>query len=95
MNKEEYISIHEFCIHYHAEFSFVHSLSEYGLIESVTEENMIYLNKNQLPDLEKYLRLHYEMDINLEGIEAISHLLQKLNELQQEVIQLKNRLNTI
>jgi hypothetical protein len=93
MNKEEYISIHEFCTYYHAENSFVHSLSEFGLIESIKEENTIYLHKNQLPELEKYMRLHYEMDINIEGIDAISHLLQKINSMQDELVQLINRLN--
>ncbi|MEI9957827.1 MAG: chaperone modulator CbpM [Ferruginibacter sp.] len=32
------------------------------------------------------------MDINVEGIEAISHLLQKVNDMQQKIMQLNNRL---
>jgi len=41
--------------------------------------------------LEKFIRFHYEMDINIEGIETISHLLQRVNELQQEIVALKNK----
>jgi len=32
------------------------------------------------------------MDINLEGIETVTHLLQRINLLQNEIIVLKNRL---
>jgi len=31
------------------------------------------------------------MDINIEGIETISHLLERVNELQQEIVALKNK----
>ena len=43
-------------------------------------------------NLEKFIRLYYELDINLEGIETITHLLQRINSLQDEIIILKNRL---
>ncbi|HEX2683135.1 MAG TPA: hypothetical protein VHL77_04350 [Ferruginibacter sp.] len=33
------------------------------------------------------------MDINLEGIEAISYLLNRMNDLQQEILRLNNRLS--
>jgi len=42
--------------------------------------------------LEKFVRFYYELDINLEGIETISHLLERVNALQDELTMLKNRL---
>jgi hypothetical protein len=51
-----------------------------------------FIERNQLSQLEKYIDFHYSLDINLEGIETISHLLQYINTLQTEVILLKNRL---
>jgi hypothetical protein len=38
-------------------------------------------------------RLYYEMDINVEGIETISYLLERMIALQQQVRDLSNRLN--
>ena len=38
------------------------------------------------------VRLYYEMDINMEGIETINHLLNRMNEMQQEIVKLQNRL---
>jgi hypothetical protein len=38
------------------------------------------------------VHLHYDLDINIEGIEAISHLLDRVDNLQRELITLKNRL---
>ena len=93
MQTEDMISLDVFCTHYHAEYSFVHSLHESGLIEITTIENAVFIHKDQLSELEKFVRLHYEMDINLEGIEAVNHLLNIVNELQSEINTLKNKLH--
>jgi hypothetical protein len=37
------------------------------------------------------VRLHFDMDINIEGIETITHLLERIEQMQQEITQLKNR----
>jgi hypothetical protein len=38
------------------------------------------------------IHFHYELNINIEGIDAISNLLKQVNALQQELIATKNRL---
>ena len=43
----------------------------------------------------KFVRLHYDLDINVEGIETISHLLEKIGELQKQILQLKNNVTSI
>jgi len=94
MQTEDLMPADEFCVHYNAEFSFVHSLHEYGLIKIITIENNSFIEKSQLHELEKLVRFHYEMDINLEGIEAITHLLQRINEMQSEISKLRNQLES-
>jgi hypothetical protein len=42
--------------------------------------------------LEKIVRLHFELDINLEGIETIAHLLERMEGMQEKIVQLTNRL---
>jgi hypothetical protein len=92
MENKELIPIERFCAHYQIEFAFIRSLSEYGLVEIITIEGFRYLKSEQLAELEKMVRLHFDLDINLEGIDAITHLLQRMAKMQEEMKSLKNRL---
>lgn len=89
--QEDLIQAEEYAAQSHTDITFINLLNEYGLIEITLMEDIRFIPLQQLPVLEKYTRLHYELDINLEGIEAISHLLQKINTLQGEIDNLKNR----
>lgn len=92
MLKENLVPADKFCIHHNIEFSFIRSLNEFGLIEITNIKKTLFIPSTQLPDVEKFIRLHYEMDINLEGIQAIAHLLQRVNTMQEEITGLKNKL---
>ncbi|MEO7306701.1 MAG: chaperone modulator CbpM [Ferruginibacter sp.] len=92
MQTGEMIIVNEFCIHHNIQLSFVNALKDSGLIELTIVEEKLYIPENQLPYLEKLVRL-YELDINLEGIETITHLLSRMNDLQQEILRLNNRLS--
>jgi hypothetical protein len=92
MQTEEMIPADEFCIHHNIELSFIYSLKESGLIEMSSVEEKIFVPVSQLNQLERLVRLYYEMDINLEGIETITYLLQRMNDMQQQIILLNNRL---
>ena len=92
MEPEKYIRITELCSYYSIDDSFVHSLRDYGLMEIVVMEDQEVIPEEQVKDFEKMLRLHYELEINLEGIDAINHLLHQIRELQEEVKSLRNRL---
>ena len=86
------VAASEFCRSHNVEISFLYSLSESGLLEITNVEETVFINQEQLPELEKLVRLHYDMDINLEGIEAIYHLLQQMKTMQDEMRVLKNKL---
>lgn len=92
MQTEEMILVEEFCMHHQIEISFVQSLKRSGLIEVLQTGEKLCVPRDQLPELEKMARLYYEMDINMEGIETISYLLSRIHDMQQEIIQLQNRL---
>lgn len=93
METEHLVAVQEFCQHHEIEFSFINSLNDYGLIEITTVEETQYIYREQMKDIEKMVRLHHELDINMEGIGAITHLLQRIGALQEEVKTLKNRLS--
>jgi hypothetical protein len=89
---DDLIAVSEFCVNHNIEISFLNLLQENGLIEISTIESTYFVEKEQLPQLEKYVRFYYDLDINLEGIETINYLLEKIENLQNENIALKNRL---
>ena len=93
MQTEELIPANEFCLRHNIELSFIYSLKELGLVETATIEEQIFVPVSQLTQLEKLVRFYYEMDINVEGIETITYLLQRINNMQQQIVQLSNRLN--
>ena len=93
MQTKNYIAVNEFCINHNIEVSFISSLQETGLIEIAFVEETAFLDADQLQQVEKFMHLYYDLDINLEGIETITHLLQRMNAMQDEITILRNRLS--
>ena len=92
MENHNYISTNDFCTHYNVDYTFICKLHDQGLLHLHAENNNNYLDIEELNSIEKLIRLHYEMDINVEGIDAIFNLLQKVSSMQTEITSLKNKL---
>lgn len=92
MQTAQLIPINTFCIHHEVDIAFVHSLQRFGLIETITIEETIFIPEEKVSELEKLVRLYQELGINLEGIDVISHLLERVKLMQEELISLRNRL---
>jgi len=92
MQTKYLIAIDDFCANHKIDISFISSLQKTGLIEITTIEDSGFIAADQLLELEKYVRFYYELDINLEGIETVTYLLQKINNLQNEIKTLNNKL---
>lgn len=93
MNLEEFIATDEICVRYQVTHTFISNLNESGLLEVINIEQKQYIHCDKISEFEKMRRLHYDLEINLEGIEAIQHLLNKVQELQKENRKLRNRLD--
>ena len=92
MQTEYLIGVEEFCSIHNIDISFISSLKQTGLIEVTTIKEAGFIDAGQLQQLEKFIRFYYELDINLEGIETITHLLQRISYMQEEIRMLNNRL---
>ena len=92
MLSKNLVPINEFCINHNIEISFISSLQQSGLIEITTIKEISFIDISQLRQLEKIVRFYFDLDINLEGIETITHLLQRINSMQDEIRTLRNRL---
>ena len=92
MQPEELIPAGEFCAFHQVELSFIQNLHESGLIRTTVRDGVVFLPADDLPALERFTRWFYELDINPEGIEALSHVLTRMQRLAEENRVLRNRL---
>jgi hypothetical protein len=92
MQNENLIPANTICLRHNIELSFIYSLHEYGLVEIINEEENIFIYADQLNEVEKMIRLHNDLDINMEGLDVIIRLLQKFETTQQQMNELKNKL---
>lgn len=90
--QSELIIVREYCQKSHIEPDFIFLLEEGGLIDITIVEGERYLYSSQLHELERYSRMYYDLSINIEGIDAIHHLLNRVESMQQEIENLKNKL---
>jgi len=92
MEQGELIPVKDFCMHHNIEHSFISSLENSGLISVRFVKRSSFIHIDEMHKLEKFVRLHYDLDINLEGIETINYLLERIEEMQKEIVNLKNKL---
>lgn len=92
MSSKNLIQIKQFCTYHEIEYTFIAELNNYGLVEIIIQEDDEYLHLKHLPAIEKMIRLHYDLKINFEGIDAIAHLLNKIETLQQNLTITQNKL---
>ena len=93
MENPGFIEAKQFCVVHNIELSFIHSLNEYGLIQLQKDETTEWIPEQEVSPLEKYMRLHFDMDINFEGIHAVAHLLSKISHMEEELLQLRRKLS--
>lgn len=92
MRIDKLIHIEYFCELHQIQVSFLEELESFELIHTVIEEDKKCLPAKEIPVVEKMIRLHNELEINPAGIDAIFHLLGKLDRKQEEIIELKQKL---
>lgn len=92
MKTEGYILVKKYCEHSNMEDGFIVELHEYGLIECKEIDRQKYLATEEITEIERLSRLYYDLGINLEGIDALNNVLQKVREMDKELRQLRNRL---
>ena len=90
--ENELLNAKELCTHYNVEYHFLELLFEHDLIDIININEQHYLHADALRNLESLVRMHYDLNINLEGIEVINNLLSRVNNLHEQIKQLKNKL---
>lgn len=85
----ERISREELVRIYNVEITFFDSLEEAGLLKTETENNIKYLMFDELSTFEKFTNWHYDLEVNLAGLEVLKHLLDQLERLREENLTLR------
>jgi chaperone modulatory protein CbpM len=92
MSAKHLITITDFCVYHQLGHSFIADLQDAGLIEIKVVNDTAYIPEDELQKLERMIRLHTDLDINIAGIEAITHLLERIEDIQEEMRLLRNSL---
>lgn len=95
MKTETLILVEQFCTSHDIDITFITALQNFGLVEIIIVEEKKYLSPLQLREIEKMINLHYELEINLEGIDIITNLLRRIENLQGELTAAKNKLRLL
>ncbi len=93
MKIETIVHLDQFCEIHQIEISFMEELASFELINLVDNSQKKCIMIDDVPLIEKMIRIHQDLEINPAGINAIFHLLEKLNKKQDEIIRLKTRIN--
>jgi chaperone modulatory protein CbpM len=80
------------CTQYRVDIALVRAIGEFGLVDINEEGEQVLVPIDGLAELERVLRLHTDLGINLEGIAAIETLLQRVQGLEEELRFLRSRL---
>lgn len=89
--KTGWIIIEEYCRFHNISPEFITLLQEEGLITLETDNNTRYISEHELADLERFVRLHNELEVNVAGITIIHRMRKQLEDLQSDIAVLRRR----
>jgi len=92
MEQERYILLQTFCEHTRIEDGFVKRLHEYGLISFEKKQDDYFIAENDISEIEKMFRLHNDLNINYEGLDAIREMMKRMEKMENEINLLRKRL---
>ncbi|WP_278588876.1 chaperone modulator CbpM [Capnocytophaga ochracea] len=76
---------------YNIEITFFDDLESSGLIETEVIDNTTYLHYDQLSAFERFTNWHYDLEVNMAGLEIIHRLLQQIEELKGVRLEVKDK----
>ncbi|HEY8930965.1 MAG TPA: chaperone modulator CbpM [Mucilaginibacter sp.] len=85
------IATADICTYHGVEYTFIDALHEAGLVHIKVVKKDRFIPEDDLARLEKMIRMHHELEINVAGVEAIMHLLDRIELMQEEMRVLRNR----
>ncbi len=85
----EFVPAELFCNTYSINVAVVESWQKMGLIKIIELDQKPHIPHDQLQKLEQLLRLHFDLDIQLEDVDVVYNLIEKVKSLQTENLMLR------
>ena len=92
MATEKYILVRVFCEQTQIEDEFLQNLNDYGLVSFEEKENEVFIHEQDISEIERFFRLHHDLGINYEGLDAIRQMLDRMERLEKEMTLLQKKL---
>lgn len=89
------IRIKEYCSLYNIDLNFITELENVKLIKLSAIDDDLWIDESQFKKVEQYTRWYYDLSINMEGIDVIDNLLSKIEEMQDEIRHLREKIKLI
>ncbi len=95
MSEKKLILVRELCQHYALEISFFEQIETYGLLKVMVVSEEKFIHRKQLNKVEKIIRLHRDLEINMEGIDVILNLMKRIQSLEKELKDTRSHLDVL
>ena len=92
MRSKDLFPVGQLCELYDIEFAFFRELGEIGLIDLRICQGEHCIHQDALHQVEKIIRIHRDLHVNLEGIDVVMNMLRRQEELEEELLRLTNKL---
>lgn len=87
---KQYISIEKICTLYNISLDDLEVMEEYDLIQVTYIDNALLIDMDEIAKLERYIRLYFDLGINIQGLAAIDDLLKERTMLKAELRRYKD-----
>ncbi|NOQ75280.1 MAG: hypothetical protein GQ574_24930 [Crocinitomix sp.] len=92
MEKPDFIAIVDLTVVYEVKLDFFNAIIEHELVTVYEIEGAVCIDSVDIGKLEQIIRLTNELKINLEGVDVILNLLDRIELMKEELIDTKHKL---
>lgn len=90
--EHQLIIIDTYCQRTSIQQRFIHDLNGLGLITLVREDEVPCIQDTDIPKIEQLHRIHTDLNVNMEGLDIIYNMLNRMQNMQEEIRQLRQEL---
>jgi|JI9StandDraft_2_1071091.scaffolds.fasta_scaffold701874_2 hypothetical protein len=87
------IALKTFCLQHDIPADFILELHQHEIIQLVVEKRSRFIPIKQLQELERIIRIYRDLQLDINGIQTVLHLVNRLQEKDAEINALRNQLN--
>ena len=87
------IALKTFCLQHDIPADFILELHQHEIIQLVVEKRNRFIPIKQLQELERIVRIYRDLQLDINGIQTVLHLVNRLEEKDAEIMSLRNQLS--